>query len=133
MSNRKTAKIEEDPRCVKYSRSIEMTQKLEWTNKYRKKLPKPWRLSPRWNIFGEDGKLAYPPSECIKVHHEELKREQEERENIAKNFPNNIISLKKLRNKYDINRSAESSKKHKRTQQLRVENLEEQVNFIFNN
>ncbi|XP_011502202.1 PREDICTED: dynein heavy chain 3, axonemal [Ceratosolen solmsi marchali] len=118
--------MDKDPKCVEYSRSLEMIQRSKWINKYRKKPAKPRRPSPRWNIFGEDGKLEYPPGECIKAHDDKLKHELEEHEKMAKRLFENTISLKELRDKYQTDNSAKSRSRRKRMRQPTNEHLDEQ-------
>lgn len=76
----------------------------------------------KWNPFGADGKLTYPPLDYVKTRTEEMQRKASVKQKLSSAKYENIISLKDLS---DVSRSkgmkreAEfSSKKTKRTRKI---------------
>lgn len=86
--------------------------------------------SVRWHPFDSEGKLIFPPIQCIREHQEEIKRKSEERSKNLKFKPDNIITLHELANhqpRTKIKRKTGRRLKEKRSsEESRV--YEEEVN-----
>lgn len=78
------------------------------------------QLTP-WHPFGPDGKLKYPPIECVRAHHEEISKIDSRKSKRLKVVPDNVINLKDLADGTWARRKAEKLRAQSREREERIE------------
>ena len=86
-----------------YTRSMELMYRAEAAHRYRMRRTVP-RRDPlgRWKLFDEQGRLVPPPPEQLSQREQQLRLAQEERARSLAAYPENVITLRQLQNKYTV-------------------------------